>query len=443
MADLTRPGLLLALAALGCAEGPVHFSWPPLSADTRAIAVGVRSTRGFQVFAHDYAPERALSFGDGATAVTLFAYAQSLDELGLSPGLVTPAEPEVCWARPLRLGATIYERSLEEEAWTEPLALTGPAARFAAAARCPCPSFEETSGLTLEVPLSGRPRLLRAGSRLVVASSFGSVLWPESEVSPATAELPRPNPVPGAFSDAFVAPDGSIWLSAARGVSRWVPDTGEVTTSTTFGEQTFGIDGGEVDGEPEVYLSANRGRLQRLVRGVWRDLEYEPVRVSPDSDQIGQALWLGPGEALLAPHDSRGLVLVRPDGPPLSFTRGTFLAISTLFQDADGRLLLGSHAGGVGVLREQEVHELPRAGAPPPPGGEVRRFFQVGSRVGFALEFNALGELHPEAGVCPPQPVQGFERIFDAVGDELGTWVLGREAGGERLRLARYDRRLD
>lgn len=447
MAELSRRAWCAAAFAAwwasGCAEDTAHLPWPPIPDGTRALLVGLELDDAFPVFAFDYEPGQPLRLEGAPRRVTLFAYPRTLAELGLSAGAVARGAPGACWSRPLAQGATAFHRALEDEAWSSGVAPLSPAVGFRVEAACPCATFEERRAFTLDLPINGRPRLLRGDGRLVLASSFGSVVWPLEEVSELSASVPRPNPVGGALEDAFLASDGAVWIAAGHTVNRWDPATGAVETSTNVGRATIGLHGGDAGGGLELIVAANGGLVYRLRSNGWAPLAYDPSSVAPDSDQRGQVLWLGPARARVVPHDTRLLISLEPGEAPRTSTRESFSSISNLLHAPDGTVLAAARVGAVGVWQGERLTELPGYEARLDTAGELRRLFTFGPRVGLVAERGFIGEVYPELGVCPMSPAPGFERIFDAAGDERGVWVAGREAGGERLRVARYEPRED
>ncbi len=430
------------LFGLGCGSESEFWLWPELPEDTQSILVGVEDGLVVVLRALRYPRDSATELGPTSGAVTIFAYPESLEARGLTEGAVARGAPADCWSRPLAPGATMFERALGEDAWSQRSAVRAPYDTFLALSDCPCPRFEETETHSFAFPGGSRARLARLQDELYWLSNPGSVRWVDIEAPLSEGTPIEPNFFHLSPEDTFVDETGVAWATLAEVVYMVDLETGQVRTSTQMAQRASGIHGAYVEGSLQLFMAADGGRVFRFHRGVWSEIRYDATGVFPDSEQNGGALWIGPGRGLIAVQDARALLAIAPEVEPRVIDREGLLAVSAMALATDGLVYLGSRSGEFATVDGTELRRVRQFGNSAFGSGVVRRLFPLGDRLGFAVRTAALGEVVPGAGVCPAHLAEGFQEVFDAVGDETQTILVGQDSEG-KLRVARYARSFD
>ncbi|MCC7382161.1 MAG: hypothetical protein IT384_10040 [Deltaproteobacteria bacterium] len=434
---------LASLWLAACEPAPLRLELPIDPADRAVIVAWSRgaqaaATDPIQVGAADISAGGSLDPAvlpaltdvapDEPLRVAVLGYPESLDRLGLAPGLQALA-PAGQAGRPLPEAERLHllDRSEEGETW----------AWTATSTRAPP---EWVAGIMLvrqgEVcrPFSVRQVLLDDPSSVIFVVLTEALRVAGLE-SGRIFELAGPEPrwIGGpvgdaAFLTALQAPDGAFWLSNTRGeIARTALNAQGLqqivtATRTPSGGAVRWMDGSfsgaSID---ELYTHSTTGVLERYAEGRWSEL----VRTATDNPTVGGVVRVGPDEAYAATnegdvvHYQGGRVMRTRPLPPGQ--RSTAIA-----QIAGFGLIVGTDEG--------EVLQLSRDGWTSLGRPDVRQRVMTITPYGQGFVVAGTGgrvvRFSPETGLCPSQAIHDD---WISRGASLGDLLLfGSQARGGR-----------
>lgn len=418
---------LTGLGLVGCSGNAVFLELPEDGPAGAVIFVVDRADGDVSAFAsaRGSAPPLEFALDDGETA-QLYAvqYAASLERLGLAPGAVELADPEVCGATPLPTQDALHVRAVGpggDDAWTRLDDRPTVIERVRVPGDCPCHRFTTVDTQTLPLPAAWLPD----GDEAFLLDADGVFGRMDREGRYTVVPGAVRAPVLGLTAGVRAA-DGQIWLGVDQ--SLWTGRVDEpftvTATLTTEGDSFMSLAGGAGPTSFELYAATRTGALLQITPGPPVVLR-QPLRVPFNLEHRGRVVWLGPGRVVASEHASADVFWVE-DG--LESARVTLPAtaggLRFLFR-VDDQLFAITNLSDWFRLDRREVEVLPgpRLGT----ARGVLRFdggFLTSGDTGYLQEY-LLGY-----GFCPTQQLPGEPRVVGLVplGDRFLAVSFG--AGG-------------
>ncbi len=402
-----------ALACIlgGCGPADLRLLPPTGLPTTGALFTVVQGPQepAFVIGEHADAP-RLLSVDldpDGPVTLTVMHTAESLDDLGLSPGRIQSVAEDRCGARALPTQSNLHAITIVNGAasdWTVPSGLPPILQTLRIDGPCPC------SGFALDQSVRSNRNIIAyfgddgQGELLMHPSGFERLSLDGQLTTVATSTSIPDDPLRTVARDS----SGGIWLGARRTLWRGLPE-GDFVVVRTFDDNDglLHMDGGEGPDGFELFATTESGRLIQLLPGPEKELLPAATSIV-DPMQPGRIAWIGPGHVVTMQVGTADLVWVQ-DG--VEYRR---VAVTV----ESGGLLRMSAIPGFGVVVITRLNKIlyfsdsgtgELKGAPdmaetralsPFPGGFI-----------YAGDSGYLQQYHVDLGFCPRQPLDGLQRI--------------------------------
>ncbi len=427
---MRRAALALALAACSQAAPVALRVDVPILDQHRSMVVGVEIDRALTVHALSIAQDRTVDpinvrFPlDGEVLVTALLYDQTLDALGLAPGVLSPEE-DPAHQQPLPRAERVARLTIgdgQASEWTDG---TVPPALEAFRITAPDPCGRLVAD-TVDLGLAGAPTfalalddrwvLIGTNTRLLPAEP-GKVFFVDRDRS-----VVEQRGLPSSFFDGYRQDDGIIWLGGEQGVVYRATFTAEptpaleVTASSTVSSREDIISlVGPASGTPreQFALTTNRAQDEQWGAFEWFDGQRWTVpglrRNTPHD-----ATWVAPGYGLFASFYRDTEVFGARDGVEVSIRVSSVVLGSVVqIQEFPGYgLVAGTSAGEVHLQPEGDQTWRQIAGFDIEPINGVQRYPEVAPDGLVFLSGSSLFRYLDEGGLlCDPSglPADGLE----------------------------------